>query len=578
MILPGWWPSWGEPALQWAGAVSVWALALYVITRGGWARIAILAALAMAALVLYQVGLAVGPLAPDFDTEVTWLRATWPGPALLPALWLLVTAALAADEAPEPLQPFFRRLLWVWAVAAPAAGVFFAAGSLTTLVRNWDGTLASNGQTFRANTPGPLYSAFVAYVLCCALVATANLVVLWRSSAPGTSLHARFRWLLVTAGLFVAGGGYLSYASGNVVATGLPGHVLLIAGMVIMGWSIARYGALLAGEVVAGDFLAFAVSMAAVVGLYAAVWIAIGSLEFRWMERALPLLLLLMATHVFADRRSPLLERLLYGRAAGALRSQLLDLAARVVRQPDLSSAITEIRESVDAIVRAQEHGLDVAAPPPENGVTRVPALPAASLTVGTGATAGGTAGESERESRAVDDLDGLEHSRDGTAASLPPARARAGAVTIPADTGPARAQLRVLVEGALRHFNDVPALSEHPLLDELPATAGGGTALDRATRLRETLGDALDRLRPPDAPRPTPGNSAGPGGWLHYLVLHEAYVDGRLNKQIMQRYHLSEGTFHRARRRAIDAVTLDLHQRRRSVAVGATEHTTSAV
>jgi hypothetical protein len=38
--------------------------------------------------------------------------------------------------------------------------------------------------------------------------------------------------------------------------------------------------------------------------------------------------------------------------------------------------------------------------------------------------------------------------------------------------------------------------------------------------------------------------------------------VDGRPNKQVMQRYHLSEGTFHRARRRAIDAITQDLHER----------------
>jgi hypothetical protein len=300
------------------------------------------------------------------------------------------------------------------------------------------------------------------------------------------------------------------------------------------------------------------------------------------MERALPLLLLLMATHVFADRRSPLLERLLYGRAAGALRSQLLDLAARVVRQPDLSSAITEIRESVDAIVRAQEHGLEVAAPPAENGVTRVPALPAPlsamARTTGAGATVSGAAGAGRQERRAQDGLDGPEHTRVGAAPSSPPAPTPAGAVPIATDAGPALAQLRVLVEGALRHFNDVPALSEHPLLDELPATAGGGTALERATRLRETLGDALDRLRPPDAPRPTPGNSAGPGGWLHYLVLHEAYVDGRPNKQIMQRYHLSEGTFHRARRRAIDAVTLDLYQRSSSAVSDAGSPETTAL
>jgi hypothetical protein len=43
---------------------------------------------------------------------------------------------------------------------------------------------------------------------------------------------------------------------------------------------------------------------------------------------------------------------------------------------------------------------------------------------------------------------------------------------------------------------------------------------------------------------------------------LYEAYVEGRPNKQVMQRYYLSEGTFHRARRRAIDAIAADLAAR----------------
>jgi len=48
----------------------------------------------------------------------------------------------------------------------------------------------------------------------------------------------------------------------------------------------------------------------------------------------------------------------------------------------------------------------------------------------------------------------------------------------------------------------------------------------------------------------------------VHYLVLHEAYIEGRLNKHIMQRYYLSESTFHRLRRRAVDSIALDLYQR----------------
>jgi hypothetical protein len=158
----------------------------------------------------------------------------------------------------------------------------------------------------------------------------------------------------------------------------------------------------------------------------------------------------------------------------------------------------------------------------------------------------------------------------------------RGSAPADPIEAAPA--EFRVLAEGALRRLNDLPALSQHPLLDVLvPASAATTgvavavgassptgisdevtaepTALERAKGLRDTLVAAIARLRPPGA-RPLPGAHGGSGGWLHFLVLHEAYVEGRPNKEIMQRYSLSEGTFHRARRRAIDVLALDLYQR----------------
>jgi len=78
---------------------------------------------------------------------------------------------------------------------------------------------------------------------------------------------------------------------------------------------------------------------------------------------------------------------------------------------------------------------------------------------------------------------------------------------------------------------------------------------------VRETV-DQILRERSDDSPPlrvlvEAPGSSVI-GGWLHYLVLKEVYVDGRPNKQIMQRYALSEGTFHRA----IDAIASDLASR----------------
>ncbi|HEX2324683.1 MAG TPA: hypothetical protein VHQ00_04745, partial [Chloroflexota bacterium] len=277
----------------------------------------------------------------------------------------------------------------------------------------------------------------------------------------------------------------------------LAGHLLLLAGMLIVGWTVARYGALLAGEVVSGDAPAYVASMGALIVLYGLVLAVLLPRDGTWPQQAIPLLLLAVTTHVVVVRRGAFLDRLLYGRAGGALRAQLGALTERVARQPDTLSALADARETVGALVRAPE-------------------------------------GEGERP---------------------------AG----PEET--AQASLRVLVEGALRRLNDLPALSENPLLERLPEAAAPASrsapapVLERAAGLREALTQAIGRLRP-QGPRPNPGPQGAQGGWLHYLVLQEAYVEGRPNKQIMQRYHLSEGTFHRARRRAIDVLAADLAER----------------
>jgi hypothetical protein len=507
-------PAWSEAVLLCAASVVVWALSLYVVSRGGWQPVPALATLAMWALALYELGIGVGSFAPDDQTWRLWFRGTWPGPALLPALWLLLTAALAADEGPAERQPRLRRLFRLALATALPLGLLFAAGAFGEYVRHWEGATAvppvgaaPAGMPFvaRRTYPGPLYPFYAGYVVVCALWAMVNLALLWRWSAPGTPLRARFRWLIVAALLFCLGGVYLAIAAGSEAdVSGLPGHLLLLAGMLIVGWTIARYGALVAGEVVSGDAPAYIVSMGVLVALYGLALVALLPLDAAWPQRGLPLLLLAVTTHVVVLRRGPAVDRLLYGRAGGALRAQLGALAERVVRQPDTLSALADARETVGALVRAPE---------PE--------------------------GEQ-----------------------------------LPDPEATAQATLRVLVEGALRRLNDLPALAENPLLDRLggappdPAPGGERTdqgaapTLDRAARLREALLQAIARLRPP-GPRPNPGPQGAQGGWLHYLVLQEAYVEGRPNKQIMQRYHLSEGTFHRARRRAIDALAADLAERR---------------
>ncbi len=125
------------------------------------------------------------------------------------------------------------------------------------------------------------------------------------------------------------------------------------------------------------------------------------------------------------------------------------------------------------------------------------------------------------------------------------------------------------LTEQALRRLNNPSALAACELLGRLPATvaeacaASNGspgvppTDLDRARALRGVLVAAIEKLKPPDAEQRRDSPAA-----LQHLILREEYLEGLLNKQIMARHAISEGTFHRNRRQAIRTVARELQSR----------------
>ena len=87
-----------------AGAVLVWALALFVASRAPTRRASLLAAVAMLCLAAYLMGEAIGALAPDLPTWSDWLRRTWWAPSLALPVWLALTVTLARDEASEETE------------------------------------------------------------------------------------------------------------------------------------------------------------------------------------------------------------------------------------------------------------------------------------------------------------------------------------------------------------------------------------------------------------------------------------------------------------------------------------------
>ncbi|MEA2641212.1 MAG: hypothetical protein QOF51_2606 [Chloroflexota bacterium] len=118
------------------------------------------------------------------------------------------------------------------------------------------------------------------------------------------------------------------------------------------------------------------------------------------------------------------------------------------------------------------------------------------------------------------------------------------------------------LTEQALRRLNSPPALAESELTLRLSYTVAAGlngtaspTALEQARALREAIVAAIERLKPDEAV------AAGSPGALQYTILREEYLQGLLNKQIMARHALSEGTFARNRRQAIAGLARELQE-----------------
>ena len=81
--------------------------------------------------------------------------------------------------------------------------------------------------------------------------------------------------------------------------------------------------------------------------------------------------------------------------------------------------------------------------------------------------------------------------------------------------------------------------------------SAGEVTHIDRGKAVNKVFSEAVNKLRPDsDSPDDPP-----PREWYPYIILKEAYFEDKLNRDIMSRLYISEGTFNRTRRAAIRSV-----------------------
>jgi hypothetical protein len=141
---------------------------------------------------------------------------------------------------------------------------------------------------------------------------------------------------------------------------------------------------------------------------------------------------------------------------------------------------------------------------------------------------------------------------RPGGDASNPPgngARAKAEDMLAALSFKP-EPQLIAAVEEGMRNLNDYIKLGHSPLVGLLRAS--GKTHIDRGKSVQKILLDTLETLRPAGQPPAEPL----PREWHSYVILHDAYVKDVPDRDIMGKLYVSEGTFYRARRKALHGVS----------------------
>lgn len=106
------------------------------------------------------------------------------------------------------------------------------------------------------------------------------------------------------------------------------------------------------------------------------------------------------------------------------------------------------------------------------------------------------------------------------------------------------------LVENALKNLHDYIALGKSPLADHLAVQ--GETHIERGKAVHDILVETIQTLRPGGK---RPGEPL-PKEWHNYVIIHDAYVEDILDREIMARLYISEGTYYRTRRKALRGLT----------------------
>lgn len=592
-------------------ALAVW-LGIYLVTHSPRSTIAWLTGLTLWSVAgLYlNILLALNP-PPMPENAPRWIFLFfpfWPQEALISGWpewlqgWLVIPAIAFWHHVTILMRPG-RMNNWRLASILLAYGLSLAAIYVMVNTPLMFSSISGDPLFLTTLKPGQLYPVFLLFLLAFMIMSLFNLI---RSAQVASDSTLRKQLVILSTATLIAGlvvpVSFLSFTL-RIAFPRVTQSVLLACAVALIGYGVARYNALIEGRSIRRDFVYHASLIGAILTLYLLItWFSIKL--FRIPNVAFIFVLtLVIVTHSLVDVARHSLDMFFFRRDLIGLRANLRSLTRLVGERSSLNESLGMILNSLCSAVKASygiiliiEEGEGVPAatyrwkhalwpisqeemtaddilplppgyfPPPLSEANLL--VPLYAENVQMGALILGRPTDSLTYSNG--DLNLILSTSEQLAVVVAQRQQdkefhQQVAKLVQSYPRPQVAQPQAIsvedLEKALRNLHDYAYLGAYPLAELklvgalLPEEAV--THIDRGKAVHALILQVLNKLRPGTN---EPGNPP-PREWYPYLILHDAYLIGLSNNEIMSRLYISEGTFNRTRRAAISSMARALNE-----------------
>ncbi len=326
-------------------ALSLW-LGLYLVTRSPRSPISRLAGVTLWAVSGYFLNNIMYLNVLHGQSAVIGLRMSRWAIVPVPVLWL----HLSTHYLPAEMQRRWRRVLYF---VYPLAGILVIIGSATSYLMSG----ASDRPVVYLSrvTPGPVYGLFLIYLIS---VATLSLHHFYRAQQAAAAGLARRQivWLFLATLLSSISGIYLSIGTWLhrdwLTVTGDAGLGL---GVVILGYAVMRYRALMEGRTLRLDFAYSLTTVTIITVAYLAATMASYFVYPIPFIAFIFVLMLAIITHSMTDWGRTFFDRFFYHRQVRLLRANLRAFTREVGSEPDLPDRLHLLLQAVVRFAEATQ-------------------------------------------------------------------------------------------------------------------------------------------------------------------------------------------------------------------------------